>query len=320
MRKTGFVSLIGPSNSGKSTLVNALVGKKISIVTPKEQTTRQRILGIKTDKESQIAYIDTPGFFGGNYRGEMSSYLQSETSEGAKGVDVVLYCIDSSEIVRGGESATKRVLLPLKEKFSVKINSFDIDFIVLNKIDLVEKSALLPAIDQLDKELAIIKENIKHIFLPVSARTGDGLSNLREEIISRLTPGPELFPEDMITEQTDEFFASEIIREKAFLCLKQELPYGIGVLVRSWEDNSKYCLIQGDLIVEKDSHKGIILGKGGSMIERIGTLARQELERLYGVKIVLKLFVRIEKDWTRSKGGLMKAGYLTDISRSDSVI
>jgi GTPase len=309
-RKSGVVSLIGPANSGKSTLVNRLVGHKVSIVSPKVQTTRQRIMGIKTTDASQVVYVDTPGFFSRKYRGEMSRFLKREASGASEGVDAVLFVVDV-RVLSGGEKGISECVTILKNSIAGEQSNVRLPEVwVLNKIDLVEVSVLLPLIASVSEALdAAFGAEYAPMFIPVSARNGSGVEELESEILKRLPEGPFMFPEDMVMEQSDEVFASELIREKAFLSLHQEIPYGLGVLCRSWEDSEKMITIHADIIVEKDSQKVIVLGTGGSMLEKIGTQARKELERLYGQKVLLKLFVRVERNWTRSPQGLIKTGY-----------
>ncbi len=309
-RYTGIVSLIGPANAGKSTLVNKLVGHKVSIVSPKAQTTRQRILGIKTTEEAQVVYVDTPGFFSRKYRGEMSRFLKREASGACEGVDVLLFVVDVRTILNG-EKVIEECINSLRgitsdEKYQVRPP----DVWVLNKIDIVEVSSLLPLIATLQKALCTsFGEEYTPEFIPVSAKNGNGIADLESGIIKKLSKGALMFPEDMVMDQTDEMFASELIREKAFLFLHQEIPYGLGVLCRRWEDSDSMITIHVDIIVEKDSQKAIVLGAGGSMLQKIGTQARKELERIYGQKVLLKLFVRVEQNWTRSTQGLIKTGY-----------
>jgi len=185
------------------------------------------------------------------------------------------------------------------------------DAIIINKIDKVERLKLLPLIKLISEHVNTLYDSSKIEYLPISAKTLEGMPMLLEKLKSRCEQGPLMFPKDTVTVQSDEQFASEIIREKAFLFLKQELPYGVAVICRSWEGDDKFETIFADIIVEKDSHKGIVLGKGGKMIQDIGSAARKELERIYGSKFVLKLFVRVEEDWTRSIHGLRKTGYET---------
>lgn len=312
-RKTGVVSLVGPANAGKSTLVNKLVGHKVSIVSPKVQTTRQRIMGIKTTEEAQIVYVDTPGFFSRKYRGEMSRFLKREAAGASEGVDVLMFVVDTKELLRG-ESKVKECISTLK---GFATNSEDDihtarlpEIWVLNKIDLIDLEALLPLILSIQEELTKeFNANYHPEFIPVSATNGSGVKDLESNILKLLPEGDLMFPADTVMDQTDEMFASELIREKAFMYLHQELPYGLGVLCRSWEDTETMITIHADIIVEKDSQKVIVLGAGGSMLQRIGTLARQELEKIYGQKVLLKLFVRVERNWTRTSQGLIKTGY-----------
>lgn len=308
--KVGIVSFIGLANAGKSTLVNALVGSKVSIVTKKAQTTRQRVLGIKTEADSQLVFIDTPGFFTRKYRGEMAQYLRHEITEGVEGVDYLGVVIDAEAMIRTPDNI--RILFTnLKNLQSIKglTSEKTPDAIIINKIDKIDQQKLLPLIKLISEHVNSLYQSGEVEYIPISAKSKEGLTLLVEKIKAKCQSGPLIFPEEMVTLQSDEQFASEIIREKAFIYLKQELPYGVGVICRSWEGGDKFETVFADLVVEKDSHKSIVLGKSGKMIQDIGTAARKELERIYGSKFVLKLFVRVEEDWTRSEGGLRKIGY-----------
>jgi len=309
-RKVGIISIIGPANAGKSTLVNALVGKKVSIVSSKVQTTRQKVLGIKTDEASQLVFVDTPGFFSRKYRGEMSRFLKREITNGTEGVDAIIFVLDARLASSRDDEASRMISYLEIPKDSNGGKNLAPAIFVLNKLDLIEKDALLPLIAKLT---LILKERFgddyQPSFIPVSAIKGHGLDALHKELLRLVPTGPLLFPEETLTDQTDESFAAEVIREKAFMCLNQELPYGLSVLCRGWEEADKVDTVHADIIVEKDSHKGMVLGKGGQMLERIGTLARKDLEKMYGQKIMLKLFVKVERDWTKTTQGLTKAGY-----------
>jgi GTP-binding protein Era len=308
--KVGVISFIGLANAGKSTLVNSLVGKKVSIVSNKEQTTRQRVMGIRTDVDSQLVFIDNPGFFTRKNNGQMAHFLKNEIAEGVEGVDYIGVVVDAAEFLKDAGSISQ-LFSNLKKMQSIHGQTLEKtpDSIIINKIDKIEKIKILPLIKLLSEHVNSLYSSKNIEYIPISAKTGEGIKELFEHLKSKCEKGPLMFPKDILTPQSDELFASEIIREKAFINLKQELPYGVAVICRSWESSEQYETIFADIIVEKDSHKGIVVGKGGSMLQEIGTSARKELERIYGSKFVLKLFVRIEEDWTRSISGLRKTGY-----------
>lgn len=312
-KHVGMLTLLGPANAGKSSLLNKLVGHKVSIVSPKVQTTRRKVLGIKTTSEAQIVYVDTPGYFSRKYRGEMLSFLKKEMSEASIGVDLILNVLDVRECLKNKTYIRDSIinLKKLTDAASYEANQFTDKILwVLNKIDAIDTKLLLPLISSLSLEISdITGEPFKGEFYPVSAKNSSGLKELEKNIISRLPIGLQLFPADMVMDQSDEDFVSEIIREKAFMSLHQEIPYGLAVVCREMRDTNSFLEIFADIIVEKDSQKAIVLGAGGSMIQKIGTASRIELEKIYGVKVVLKLFVRVEENWTKSVSGLIKSGY-----------
>lgn len=315
--KVGVVSFIGLANAGKSTLVNALVGSKVSIVTNKAQTTRQRVLGIKTDEDSQLVFIDTPGFFTRTYRGEMAQFLKKEISEGVEGVDFLAVVIDAAAVINSPDKimllfSNLKNLQALKGLTSEKTP----DAIIVNKIDKIDKRKLLPLIKLLSEHVNSLYESKEIEYIPISAKTKEGLPLLLEKIKSKCEPGYLMYPQDMVSVQSDEQFAAEIIREKAFIYLKQELPYGVAVVCRGWQSGANLETVYADIIVDKESHKSIVLGKGGKMLQDIGSQARRDLERIYGSKFLLKLFVRVEEGWTRTVNGLQKTGYNYEISHT----
>ncbi|MEW6777343.1 MAG: GTPase Era [Bdellovibrionota bacterium] len=289
--RSGYVAILGRPNAGKSTLLNALLGEKLVIVTPKPQTTRQRIRGILTTKSSQIVFIDTPGYHeGGNLLNEA---LLSEALAALSDAEVVLYLLD----------ATRKIAKEDRELLG-KIAGRGLPAIaVISKVDLVGKPQILPLLEELSKILPWVA------LIPVSATKNDGLAVLLSEIEKLLPEGPALFPEDQISDSNERFRAAEIIREKLFQKLRQELPYSIAVEILSFEEKPAINRISARILVDRDSQKAIVIGKGGENLKAAGTAARQELEELWGKKVFLELTVECEKDWTKDPQALRRLGY-----------
>ncbi len=296
--KSGMVAIVGPPNAGKSTLLNYLLGQKISIVSPKPQTTRNRIVGIVNDSDHQIVFLDTPGLH--KAREPLNLEMVKIALESLNEVDAVLFLVDVS--------------LPLPEKiqkekeseflsFMQKINSPAI--MVLNKIDLIDRKNVLPMI-----------ETYTNLFpfkavIPLSALKGDGAANLLDEILTLLPMGPRYFPEDIPTDASERFLCGEIIREKVFLFTGQEIPYSTAVLIESFkeDDVKKLVTIHAAIVLEKDSQKGIVIGKGGKKLKSIGTAARKDIESLIGEKVLLKLWVKVKKNWSQNESFLKELGF-----------
>ena len=277
---SGFVSILGRPNAGKSTLLNALLGRKIAIVSDKPQTTRTSIQGILNLPNAQIVFVDTPGI----HRPDslINRKLMQEVEAALEGRDLLLYMADC---VRGVSPEDEQAV-------ELVARSGTPCLLLLNKIDtLRDKSKLLPLIERY-KELAEFQE-----FIPISALTGEGLDILREAIVKRLPEGPRYFPEDMITDQPPEFFAAEVIREKVLAHTRQEVPHAVMVLIDDWEDSDRLLRITASIVVERPGQKGIVIGAKGAMLKKIGTEARLELEHWFGKKIFLELFVKVRKNW-----------------------
>lgn len=290
MQKSGMVSIIGRPNAGKSTLLNKLVGEKVTIVANKPQTTRTRICGIVNRGETQIVFIDTPGFH--KPRSALGRYMDGVVQESTRGVDCALLVVPPVP-----EVGTRERLLLEKVRGLPCI-------LVINKIDTVPKEELLAVI------MAYAPEREFDAVVPMSALNGDGLDILLDEVSRFIPNGPHLFPPDMTSDQSDEALIGEIIREKILTLLEREVPHGVAVLTESFarrEDGLVEC--HATIFCEKDSHKGIIIGKNGQMLGNIGKMARLELEDMYGEKIVLKLWVKVKEDWRDNPGGLKSFGY-----------
>lgn len=277
---SGFVSLLGRPNVGKSTLLNALVGTKIAIVTDKPQTTRNRIQGVVHHPNAQIIFLDTPGIHKADTR--MNQRMMAEVREALKGCDLLLLMADATrEFGPGDEYA-----LALVRKLPIPA------FLLLNKIDLLEnKESLLPLIDRYRREHPFAE------IIPVSAIAADGLPSLVERVLAALPEGPQYFPPDYLTDQPARFLAAEIIREKIIVLTRQELPYATMVLVERFEEKPNLLRIHAAIFVERPGQKAILIGTRGEMMKKIGIQAREELEKRFGQKVYLELFVKVRPGW-----------------------
>jgi GTP-binding protein Era len=279
INKFGYVAIVGRPNAGKSTLINALVGAKVSIVTAVPQTTRNRILGIVNRPGAQIVFMDTPGIHKplSRLNNQMMRYVRAALEDR----DLAVLIVDaSSKFGKGDEFA-----LQLLKQYSVKT------ILLLNKIDRMAKPRLLPLIDRYSK-LHEFEE-----IIPISARSGDGLEELLRAVVARLPEGPALYPEDMYTDQPERFLAGEIIREKVIQQTQQEMPYVTAVLIDEFHESETLTRIHSTIVVERESQKPIVIGAGGHRIKEIGTAARHELEKLFPPKVFLELFVKVQRDW-----------------------
>jgi GTP-binding protein Era len=291
-KKFGFVSISGRTNVGKSKLINSLIEKKIAITSRKPQTTRNRILGISTSQESQIVCLDTPGFHTGHKRA-LNKYMNKLAKHCYEEVDLVVFVVDRFKWLK----EEKNILDSLKELNKPII-------LAINKIDRLEKKEeLLPLISEIKQKFDFLA------VIPISALRKKNLENLTNEITKKLPEGPFHFPENSVTEFSENFFISEIIREKAINRLGDELPYRLNVGIDKVERKKGLITIYANIIVESSSQKGIILGKGGSMIKAIGTSARKDLEAEMKRKINLQLFVKVSKKWTNNLNLMNKFGY-----------
>ena len=291
--KSGFISILGRPNVGKSTLFNRILGEKIAIVAEKPQTTRNRILGIKNVEGGQFIFVDTPGIHEG--RSELTQRIVRTAIVSGREADVLLFVIDAiSPQIKNDQ----QMIGLLKENSGTP-------FLVINKIDLVKKQTLLPVIDQYQR---------LHPFqtiLPISAMTGEGVDILFDEILKILPESPPYFPEDMVTDQTERFLVSEIIREKVIHKSYQEIPYSTAVTIEAFKENPERGLvvIKGTIHVERSSQKKILIGRGGQKLKEIGEAARREAEALLGTRVFLELWVNVEKNWTHDPHALNRLGY-----------
>lgn len=291
--KSGFVTLIGRPNVGKSTLMNQLIGQKIAITSHKPQTTRNRIQTVYTCEEGQIVFVDTPGIH--EAKNKLGEYMVNAAERTLKEVDVILWLVEPSDFIGAGErhiaDQLKKVTTPV--------------ILVINKIDTVKKEELLPFIDAYQKIYDF------HEIVPVSALNGDNKEVLIQQIFKYLPYGPNFYDEDTVTDQPMRQIVAELIREKALRCLDEEIPHGIAVSIESMKTRSggKVTDIEATIICEKDSHKGIIIGKQGTMLKKIGSAARYEIEQQLEGKVNLQLWVKVKKDWRDSDFLIKNFGY-----------
>jgi GTPase len=277
--KSGFVAIVGRPNAGKSTLINALVGEKVSITTPVSQTTRNRILGVVHRSDAQAVFMDTPGIHRPLSR--LNEQMMNFVRDALEERDLALLIVDASVPFGKGDE----FVLELLQHYSPRT------ILLLNKIDLIHKPALLPLIDRYSK-----LHEFEEIF-PVSALKETGISDVLDAVIGRLPEGPPYFPPDIYTDQPERFLAGEIIREWVIRHTRQELPYASAVLVDHFETTETLTRIEATILVEKESQKPIVIGAGGSRIKQIGTDARRALEKIFPPKIFLQLFVRVQARW-----------------------
>ncbi|MBO4384377.1 MAG: GTPase Era [Clostridia bacterium] len=295
--RSGFVTIIGSPNVGKSTLMNLLVGQKISIVSERAQTTRNRIAGVVTRKDYQIVFLDTPGVTGAKNR--LGEYMLKVAYDSLKEVECILFMLDASKGVR---EMDEKLIDVLREKAG------DTPVVAaINKTDIVSFDAIETVRERLEKE-----PFIKSI-VAVSAETGRNADRLEEILAGWLVEGPMYYPDDMVTDQPVRVITAEIIREKALRSLRQEIPHGIGVDIERIELREDGINdVSAVIYCERDSHKGIIIGRSGAMLKRIGSAARPEIETLFGTKVNLKLWVKVRPDWRNSPNALRELGYNDD--------
>ena len=302
--RSGTVAIIGPANAGKSTLLNRIIGEKISIVSKKPNTTRNRIMGVKNLADSQIVFIDSPGFVHGSKRSALGNLLEVTYKAVAGDADVVVWVVDGSQLVAKNELVEKVV-----SDFENR-NLPAPDFVIFNKVDCFGAEETLPLIDCFAKCLHSSSLNDYSERLPeffsLSAKTGDGVGEFLKLLSDRLPSGPRLFPVSVLTDQSDENRAAELVREQLFRQLRQEVPYGTAVVLEKWQESEKEIKIFAKIVVERDSHKGLVIGKKGSRLVSIGKASRIQLSKIFGVPVHLKLFVSVEENWSRSEQGLEK--------------
>ena len=298
--KSGFVTLIGRPNVGKSTLMNNLIGQKIAITSSKPQTTRNRIQTVYTDETGQIIFLDTPGIH--KAQNKLGEYMDSVAERTLSEVDVVLWLVEPTTFIGKGEQHIAELLSATKTPV----------ILVVNKIDTVEKGELLPVIDKY-KDMVNFKACV-----PVSAATGENKEDLLDTVFDLLPEGPMYYDEDVVTDQAERQITAELIREQALRRLKDEVPHGVAVVIDSMKEEKDTSVrhshknimnIEATIFCERDSHKGIIIGKKGVMLKEIGTNARHQISDLLGMKVNLNLWVKVKKDWRNSDSLMKNFGY-----------
>lgn len=291
--RSGFVSIIGRPNVGKSTLLNRILGQKIAIASPKPQTTRNRILGIHNLPDGQILFLDTPGIHRGT--GKLNKYMVDQALSACSDVDAVLFLVEATDRPGGGDEFILNVLS--RSKVPV--------ILVINKIDKISPEKLLPLME------AYAQKRDFAAIIPISGLTGNGVESLVAATLGLLPPGPRYYPEDMITDLPERFIVAEMVREQILKQVRDEVPYGVAVVVESFSEKPEKDLvvIGAAILVERDTHKKIILGKGGEKIRSIGKAARVDIERMLGSRVYLELFVKVQKNWTESDKLLKELGY-----------
>jgi len=291
--KSGFVSIVGRPNVGKSTLLNQILGQKIAITANKPQTTRNRILGIHTTDDSQVLFLDTPGIH--KATGKLNKYMVDQALSACRGVDAVLFLVEATDRVGGGDD----YILDLLAQSELPI------FLVINKVDLVAKDKLLPLIQAYSERFEF--EEI----IPASAATGEGVDRITSLVTQCLPDAPMYYPEDMVTDLPERFIVAEMIREQILHRTHQEVPYGVAVQVETFEERpgKNLVAIQAVVHVGRDAHKRILVGKGGSMIRTLGQESRREIETFLGTRVFLELFIKVKKNWMDSDRMLREFGY-----------
>ena len=293
--KSGYVSVVGRPNVGKSTLLNAIIGEKISAISSKPQTTRQNITFIHTDDDSQIIFLDTPGIQ--RPKNKLGEFMLTESKESIDEADVITYIVDTSKKIGKAEMSIIDILKEYQGKLSI--------ILLINKVDTIKKDELLEIISM------YADEGIFNEIIPISAMKKDGVDIYIETLKKYLKPGPMYYPEDMITDKNERFIVAEIIREKGLRYLNEEVPHGLAISIEKFkkrEDKNIYD-IEANIYVERDSHKGILIGKGGSMLKRIGAEAREDAERLLDAKVNLQIWVKVEKNWRERDNLVKRFGY-----------
>lgn len=289
--KSGFAAIIGMPNVGKSTLLNLIAGQKIAIISDKPQTTRNKILAIYTTENEQIIFTDTPGIH--KPHNKLSEYMVQVAKDSMQDTDVIIFVVDASKEIH----ETERKIAEQIAKIGLPC------ILVINKIDLIRKEKLLPMIADYSN-LYDFEE-----IVPISAKTGDGAELLVDKIRNYLEEGPQFYDEDTVTDQPEKQIAAEIIREKMLRLLDKEVPHGIAIGIDKMQEGDKITSIYATIYCEKASHKGIIIGKGGEMLKKIGSLARRDIEEMLDKKVYLQLWVKIKQDWRNSDTMIKNFGY-----------
>ena len=296
IKKSGIITICGRPNVGKSTLTNALVGEKVAIVTNKPQTTRNRICGVRTRGESQFVFVDTPGLH--KARTRLGDYMVNVVKESVADVDAVMLLVEPIPNVGGPE-----------EQLIARIKTLRCPAVlVINKVDTLDKKEKLLEVIQTYEQAHQFQAVV-----PISAKTGEGVDELLDVLEGYLPEGPQLFPEDMTSDQPERQMMAESLREKLLLCLDKEIPHGTAVeITRFAERDDEVVEVEATIYCEKNSHKGIIIGKGGSMLKKVSTLARQDMERFMGTKVYLQTWVKVKENWRDNPAAIQNFGYKGD--------
>lgn len=291
--RSGFISIIGRTNVGKSTFLNHILKQKVAIVSNKPQTTRNKIVGIYHSEHAQVIFLDTPGFHKPKHR--LNELMLKTTIKTLEGIDAVLYMIEPDKVVGPGD----RSILDRLQNVKTPV------ILAINKIDLVSKEQLLPIIEMYSTLYDFAE------IIPMSALTNENVEHVVKTIITYLPKGPQYYPEDMVTDQPEQFIVAELIREKALYLTREEIPYSIAVIVEQIKPREDANMIDIDatIYVERPSQKGIIIGKSGNMLKQIGMLARKDIETILGAKIYLSLWVKVRKKWRMNEQSLRMLGY-----------
>ncbi len=293
--KSGFVSIIGRPNVGKSTLLNQVIGQKIAIMSDKPQTTRNKVQGVYTDQDAQIIFIDTPGIHKPKHK--LGDFMMKVAYQTLREVELILFVVDAKEGFGGGDQFIIEQLQSIRTPV----------FLVINKIDLIHPDQLFEMIDQYRNKYDFAE------IVPVSALQGNNLNKLKEQIIEYLEEGPQYYPADQVTDHPERFIVAELIREKVLHLTREEIPHSIAVGIEQMKQREGgNVYIGATIVVERSSQKGIIIGKQGGMLKEIGKLARKDIEVLLGSKIYLELWVKVQKDWRNKPGFLKEFGFRED--------
>jgi len=294
--RSGFVTLCGRSNVGKSTLVNALVGEKVSIVSPKAQTTRTNLRGVVTREGYQMVLIDTPGLH--TARTKLGEYMVKEASGALSQVEAIVFVVDAASGFRDGD---KKIIESLADSEAPV-------FVAVNKIDAAHKTSVAEVC------AALNAYSFVRAVVPISAKQGIGVEDLEKMLADVLPEGPQYFPDDMVTDQPERVIICELIREKALYRLREEIPHGIGVEIIRMQKRPADNVVEiyANVLCERNSHKGIIIGKGGAMLKEIGMAAREDIQMLLGEKVDLRLWIKVQEDWRNKAGILRELGYKED--------
>ncbi|MGY3777690.1 GTPase Era [Isobaculum melis] len=293
--KSGFVAIVGRPNVGKSTLLNRVIGQKIAIMSDKAQTTRNKIQGIYTTDEAQIVFIDTPGIHKPKHR--LGDFMVDSALSSLREVDAILFMVNASEKRGPGDNFVIEKLKHTKTPV----------FLIINKIDEIHPDALFEIITDYSKELDFTA------VVPISALNGNNVETLLEQVVGYIPEGPKFYPDDQVTDHPEYFIVSELIREKVLKLTREEIPHSVAVVVESMKKNEHDKIqVQATIIVERSSQKGIIIGKSGSMLKKIGSMARRDIELMLGNKVYLELWIKVKKDWRDKQSSLQDFGYRKD--------